>query len=163
VPRWPFVYLTAGKVAAGLPGGPHLGIGPDVTEAEQVSAAVQRTAQEMGGLYVLVNNAGITRDNLIFRMSEQDWDLIVNVHLKGTFLFTRSAQEIFVGHPYGKVVNISSMGNRDQANYPAAKMGIQGFTRTAAIELGPYGVNVNAVASGFVAAEMTDATVARLG
>jgi 3-oxoacyl-[acyl-carrier protein] reductase len=112
-----------------------------------------------------MNNAGITRDNLLFKMTEDDWDLVMNVHLKGAFLMSKAAQAHFVAQKYGKIVNVSSisaLGNRGQANYSAAKMGIQGFTRTLAIELGPFGVNVNAIAPGFIATEMTDATAARL-
>jgi 3-oxoacyl-[acyl-carrier protein] reductase len=108
----------------------------------------------------------VTRDNLLFRMSEQDWDTVVSVHLKGAFLMSRAAQQQFVAARYGRIVNLSSvsaLGNRGQANYAAAKMGLQGFTRTLAIELGPYGVTVNAVAPGFVVTDMTDATAARLG
>lgn len=142
-----------------------IGVGCDVSSAESVDAAVERVVAELGGLHVLVNNAGITRDNLLFKMTEQDWDLVMNVHLKGAFLMTKAAQKHFVEQRYGKVVNLSSisaLGNRGQANYSAAKMGVQGFTRTLGIELGPFGINVNAVAPGFIATEMTDATAARL-
>ncbi len=121
---------------------------------------------ELGGIHILVNNAGITRDNLLFKMTEQDWDLVMGVHLKGAFLMTKAAQKHFVDQKYGKIVNLSSvsaLGNRGQANYSAAKMGVQGFTRTLGIELGPFGINTNAVAPGFIATEMTDATAARLG
>ena len=121
---------------------------------------------DLGGLHVLVNNAGITRDNLLFKMSVEDWDLVMSVHLRGAFLMSKAAQQHFVAQKYGKIVNLSSvsaLGNRGQANYAAAKMGIQGFTRTLGIELGPYGVNVNAIAPGFIATEMTDATAARVG
>ena len=99
-------------------------------------------------------------------MTDDDWDLVMNVHLRGAFLMTRAAQKHFVAQKYGKIVNLSSvsaLGNRGQANYSAAKMGIQGFTRTLGIELGPFGVNANAIAPGFIATEMTDATAARLG
>ena len=133
---------------------------------DAVDAAVERVVAELGGLHILVNNAGITRDNLLFKMTEEDWDLVMGVHLKGAFLMSRAAQKHFVPQKYGKIVNLSSisaLGNRGQANYSAAKMGIQGFTRTLGIELGPYGVNVNAIAPGFIATEMTDATAARLG
>jgi 3-oxoacyl-[acyl-carrier protein] reductase len=142
-----------------------LGVGADVSDADAVSSAVREVARAAGGIHVLVNNAGITRDNLLFKMSEDDWDLVMDVHLKGAFLMTKAVQGHFVEQRYGKVVNLSSisaLGNRGQANYSAAKMGIQGLTRTLAIELGPFGVNVNAVAPGFVATEMTDATAARL-
>ena len=142
-----------------------VGVGCDVSNPESVDAAVERVVSELGGLHVLVNNAGITRDNLLFKMTEQDWDLVMGVHLKGAFLMTKAAQKHFVEQRYGKVVNISStsaLGNRGQANYSAAKMGVQGFTRTLGIELGPFGINANAVAPGFIATEMTDATAARL-
>jgi len=143
-----------------------VGIGCDVSDAASVQAAVDRVVAELGGLHILVNNAGITRDNLLFKMTEDDWDLVMNVHLKGAFLMTRAAQRHFVAQKYGKIVNLSSvsaLGNRGQANYSAAKMGIQGFTRTLGIELGPYGVNANAIAPGFIATEMTDSTAARVG
>jgi 3-oxoacyl-[acyl-carrier protein] reductase len=143
-----------------------VGIGADVASSESVDAAIERVVTELGGIHVLVNNAGVTRDNLLFKMSEDDWDMVMGVHLKGAFLMTKAAQKHFVDQKYGKVVNtssISSLGNRGQANYSAAKMGIQGFTKTLGIELGPFGINVNAVAPGFIATEMTDATAARLG
>ncbi|MGZ5400474.1 MAG: 3-oxoacyl-ACP reductase FabG [Nocardioides sp.] len=162
---------AARKAAAALPLADHpqtghLGIGCDVTDAASVEAAVENVVAELGGLHILVNNAGITRDNLLFKMSEDDWDLVVGVHLKGAFLMTRAAQKHFVAQKYGKILNLSSvsaLGNRGQANYSAAKMGIQGLTRTLGIELGPFGVNANAIAPGFIATDMTDATAARLG
>ena len=126
---------------------------------------IERTVAGLGGIHILMNNAGITRDNLLFKMTEDDWDLVMNFHLKGAFLMSRATQAHFVAQKYGKIVNVSSisaLGNRGQANYSAAKMGIQGFTRTLAIELGPYGVTVNAIAPGFIVTEMTDATAARL-
>ena len=125
-----------------------------------------RVLEELGGLHVLVNNAGITRDNLLFKMTEDDWDSVMNVHLKGAFLMSRAAQKTFVDQKYGKILNLSSVsanGNRGQANYAAAKAGVQGFTRTLALELGRYNVNVNAIAPGFIATDMTDATAKRLG
>ena len=120
----------------------------------------------LGGLDILVNNAGVTRDNLLFKMTESDWDAVIGVHLKGAFLMTRATQKHMVEARYGKIVNLSSvsaLGNRGQANYSAAKMGVQGFTRTLGIELGPFGINANAIAPGFIATEMTDATAARVG
>jgi 3-oxoacyl-[acyl-carrier protein] reductase len=143
-----------------------VGIGCDVVDAAAAEASVQRVVDELGGIHVLVNNAGVTRDNLLFKMSEDDWDTVMNVHLRGAFLMSRAAQKVFTGQKFGKIVNLSSvsaLGNRGQANYAAAKMGIQGFTRTLAIELGPFGVNVNAIAPGFIATDMTDATAARVG
>ena len=142
-----------------------IGIGADVSDSAAVEAAVARVVDELGGIHILVNNAGVTRDNLLFKMTEQDWDLVLNVHLKGAFLMTKAAQKHFVEQKYGKIVNLSSvsaLGNRGQANYSAAKMGVQGFTRTLGIELGPFGINANAIAPGFIATEMTDATAARL-
>ena len=143
-----------------------VGIGADVSDASAVQAAVDRTADELGGLDILVNNAGVTRDNLLFKLTEDDWDTVMNVHLRGAFLASRAAQQHFVAHKYGRIVNLSSvsaLGNRGQANYSAAKMGLQGFTRTLAIELGPFGVTVNAVAPGFIVTAMTDATAERVG
>jgi len=159
---------AAAEAAAKLPltdGAKAVGIGANVSDSASVEAAVERVVTELGGIHVLVNNAGITRDNLLFKMTEEDWDLVMGVHLKGAFLMTKAAQKHFVEQKYGKIVNISSisaLGNRGQANYSAAKMGVQGFTRTLGIELGPFGINTNAVAPGFIATEMTDATAARL-
>ena len=145
--------------------GGHLGVGCNVGDSASVEAAVTRVVEELGGLHILVNNAGVTRDNLLFKMSDDDWDTVMNVHLRGAFLMSRAAQKVFVPQKYGKIVNLSSvsaLGNRGQANYAAAKMGIQGFTRTLGIELGPYGVNGNAIAPGFIATDMTDAPAARV-
>jgi len=155
---------AATKLGSADSGG-HLGVGCNVGDSASVEAAVTRVVEELGGLHILVNNAGVTRDNLLFKMSDDDWDTVMNVHLRGAFLMSRAAQKVFVAQKYGKIVNLSSvsaLGNRGQANYAAAKMGIQGFTRTLGIELGPYGVNVNAIAPGFIATEMTDATARRL-
>jgi 3-oxoacyl-[acyl-carrier protein] reductase len=142
-----------------------IGVGADVGDTDSAEAAVTRVVEELGGIHVLVNNAGITRDNLLFKMTDQDWDSVINVHLRGAFLMTRAAQRHFVKQKYGKILNLSSvsaLGNRGQANYSAAKMGIQGFTRTLGIELGPFGINANAVAPGFIATDMTDDTARRL-
>ncbi|GAA2121469.1 SDR family NAD(P)-dependent oxidoreductase [Actinomadura napierensis] len=147
-------------------GGRALGLGADVADAAQVERAVERLVEEFGGLDIVVNNAGVTRDNLLFKMTEDDWDTVVNVHMRGVFLVTRAAQKIMVERRYGRVINISStsaLGNRGQANYSAAKAGIQGFTRTTAIELGPFGVTVNSIGPGYVDTEMTRATAERLG
>ncbi|MDI6910856.1 3-oxoacyl-ACP reductase FabG [Nocardioides sp.] len=159
---------SAAEAAGKLPvsgGAKAVGIGCDVSDSAAAEAAVERVVTELGGIHVLVNNAGITRDNLLFKMTDDDWDLVVNVHLRGAFLMTRAAQKHFVAQKYGKILNLSSvsaLGNRGQANYSAAKMGIQGLTRTLGIELGPFGINANAIAPGFIATEMTDATAARL-
>jgi 3-oxoacyl-[acyl-carrier protein] reductase len=147
-------------------GGRAVGIGVDVTSAAQVEAGVTRVADELGPPVVLVNNAGIIRDNLIFRMSEDDWDAVMAVHLKGAFLMTRACQAHMTTEGYGRIVNLSSssaQGNRGQANYSAAKAGLQGFTKTLAIELGRFGVTANAVAPGFIQTDMTAATAARIG
>jgi 3-oxoacyl-[acyl-carrier protein] reductase len=142
-----------------------IGVACNVTDATSVEAAVGRVVGELGGLHVLVNNAGITRDNLLFKLTEDDWDAVMNVHLKGAFLMSKAAQKTFVDQKYGKILNLSSTsanGNRGQANYSAAKAGVQGFTRTLALELGQFGVNVNAIAPGFIATDMTDDTARRL-
>jgi 3-oxoacyl-[acyl-carrier protein] reductase len=143
-----------------------VGIGCDVTDAASVAQAVERTVAELGGVHVAVNNAGVTRDNLLFKMTDDDWDTVMAVHLRGAFLVSRAVQSHLVAQKWGRIVNLSSvsaLGNRGQANYSAAKMGLQGFTRTLAIELGPFGVTVNAVAPGFVVTAMTDATARRVG
>lgn len=155
---------TVEKIVAA--GGKALAVGADVSNADQVQAAVDRIAAELGTPVVLVNNAGVLRDNLLFKMSEADWDLVMNVHLKGAFLMTRAVQKHMVEAGFGRIVNLSSssaQGNRGQANYSAAKAGLQGFTKTLAIELGKFGITANAVAPGFIATDMTAATAARVG
>ena len=147
-------------------GGRAIAVGVDVSKADQVAAAVQRVADGLGAPTILVNNAGITRDNLIFRMTEEDWDAVINVHLRGSFLMTRAVQTHMTAEKFGRIVNLSStsaQGNRGQVNYSAAKAGLQGFTKTLAIELGPFGVTANAIAPGFIQSEMTRATAERLG
>ncbi|RYE80032.1 MAG: SDR family oxidoreductase [Myxococcales bacterium] len=156
----------AQATAEGLGATKAIGIGCNVSDAASVDAAAERVVNELGGWHVLINNAGITRDNLLFKMTEDDWDLVMGVHLKGAFLMSQAAQKVFVGQKYGKILNLSSIsanGNAGQANYSAAKAGVQGFTRTLALELGKFGINVNAIAPGFIATEMTDATAQRLG
>ncbi|TMR37272.1 SDR family oxidoreductase [Actinomadura geliboluensis] len=147
-------------------GGTALAVGVDVADSAAVSAAVARVAAELGPPVVLVNNAGITRDNLLFKMSDDDWDSVMSVHLRGSFLMSRAAQEHMTKAGWGRIVNLSSvsaLGNRGQVNYSAAKAGLQGFTKTLAIELGRFGVTANAIAPGFIATEMTAATAARVG
>jgi 3-oxoacyl-[acyl-carrier protein] reductase len=147
-------------------GGRAVGIAADVTDREQVTAAVDRIVAELGPPSVLVNNAGVLRDNLLFKMSDVDWDTVLGVHLRGAFLASQAVQKHMVEQRWGRIVNLSStsaLGNRGQANYSAAKAGLQGFTKTLAIELGPFGITVNAVAPGFIVTEMTAATAARLG
>ncbi|WNC16504.1 beta-ketoacyl-ACP reductase [Brevibacillus brevis] len=147
-------------------GGEAVAVGCNVAVAEEVEQAVEKVVGHFGRLDILVNNAGVLRDNLLFKMSEDDWDTVMNVHLKGSFLASRAAQKHMVKQGYGKIVNTSStsaLGNRGQANYSAAKAGLQGFTKTLAIELGPFNINVNAVAPGFIATDMTRATAERIG
>ncbi|WP_086820492.1 3-oxoacyl-ACP reductase FabG [Allokutzneria sp. NRRL B-24872] len=147
-------------------GGRAIAVGADVSQRDAVEAAVARVVDELGGLHVLINNAGVIRDNMLFKMTDDDWDTVMNVHLRGAFLCSQAAQKHMVAQRYGKIVNLSStsaLGNRGQANYAAAKAGIQGFTKTLAIELGPFGINVNAVAPGFIATDMTAATASRIG
>jgi 3-oxoacyl-[acyl-carrier protein] reductase len=143
-----------------------LAVACDVTNREQVEGMVARTVSELGRLDVLVCCAGITRDNLLFKMTDEDWDSVIDTHLKGTFLCARAAQKPMVEQKYGKMVFLSStsaLGNRGQTNYSAAKAGLQGMARTLAIELGPFNINVNAVAPGFIETRMTRATAERLG
>ncbi|MBB2948700.1 3-oxoacyl-[acyl-carrier protein] reductase [Actinoplanes lutulentus] len=147
-------------------GGTAVAFSCDVADEAQVDAVFDKVAGELGSVDVLVNNAGVLRDNLLHKMSSSDWDIVMNVHLRGAFLCSRAAQRHMVPQRSGKIVNtssVSALGNRGQANYAAAKAGIQGLTRTLAMELGPFGINVNAVAPGFIVTEMTDATAARVG
>jgi len=147
-------------------GGRALAVGADVSQAGQVEAAVGKVAGELGPPAVLINNAGVIRDNLLFKMTEDDWDTVLGVHLRGAFLMSRAAQKHMVDQRYGRIVNLSSssaLGNRGQVNYSAAKAGMQGFTKTLAIELGPFGITANAVAPGFIVTDMTAATAARIG
>jgi 3-oxoacyl-[acyl-carrier protein] reductase len=143
-----------------------LAISCNVSDRGQVESMVERTVKELGRIDMLVTCAGIIRDNLLFKMTDEDWDSVIDTHLKGTFLCARAAQKHMVEKKYGKMVFLSStsaLGNRGQANYSAAKMGLQGMARTLAIELGPFNVNVNTVAPGFVETRMTMATAERMG
>jgi len=147
-------------------GGTALAVGANVADEASVAAAMERIVAEIGGPTVLVNNAGITRDNLLFKMDVADWDAVLNVHLRGAFLMSRAVQKHMVDASFGRIVNLSStsaLGNRGQVNYSAAKAGMQGFTKTLAIELGKFGVTANAIAPGFIETEMTAATAERLG
>src|SRR6266852_4372315 len=147
-------------------GGRALAVGADVSLADQVEAAVTKVAAELGPPVVLVNNAGVIRDNLLFKMTEDDWDTVLGVHLRGAFLMSRACQKHMVDQGFGRIINLSSssaLGNRGQVNYSAAKAGMQGLTKTLAIELGQFGITANAVAPGFIVTDMTAATAARVG
>ncbi|WP_026692419.1 SDR family NAD(P)-dependent oxidoreductase [Peribacillus kribbensis] len=138
----------------------------DVTDKEQVENAVRETVETFGSVDILVNNAGVIRDNLFFKMTDSDWQTVMDVHLKGSFIAARAVQKYMVERNYGRIINISStsaLGNRGQANYSAAKAGLQGFTKTLAIELGKYGITANSVAPGFIETEMTRETASRIG
>lgn len=154
---------TAAEIAAA--GGRAIGLTVDVADEASVEAAVEAVAQQLGAPTVLINNAGVLRDNLLFKMSTADWDTVLGVHLRGAFLMSRAVQKFQVEAKWGRIVNLSSssaLGNRGQANYSAAKAGMQGFTKTLAIELGPFGVTVNAIAPGFIETAMIEQTAARM-
>jgi 3-oxoacyl-[acyl-carrier protein] reductase len=143
-----------------------LGLACNVGEPEAVEAMGRTIAERFGALDILVNNAGVTRDNLIHKMSLKDWDDIVFVHLRGAFLCAQMAQALMVPRKWGRIVNLSStsaLGNRGQVNYSTAKAGLQGLTRSLALEIGRFGITVNAVAPGFIDTEMTRLTAERLG
>ncbi|MCO1653625.1 3-oxoacyl-ACP reductase FabG [Pseudonocardia humida] len=155
---------TAEQITAN--GGKALAVAADVSDADAVQAAVERVAAELGAPTVLVNNAGVTRDNMLFKMTDADWDTVMGVHLKGAFLLSRAVQKYMVEAKFGRIVSLSSvsaLGNRGQANYSTAKAGLQGLTKTLAIELGKFGVTANAIAPGFIQTEMTKATAERVG
>ncbi|MGU3438384.1 3-oxoacyl-ACP reductase FabG [Actinomycetes bacterium M1A6_2h] len=155
---------TVEKITAA--GGQAIAVGANVSDEDSAQAAVDRIASEFGAPTVLINNAGITRDNLLFKMTTTDWDSVLGVHLRGSFLMSKAASKHMVDAKWGRIVNLSStsaLGNRGQANYSAAKAGMQGFTKTLAIELGRYNVTVNAIAPGFIETEMTAATAERVG
>ncbi|AOR34234.1 beta-ketoacyl-ACP reductase [Streptomyces fodineus] len=146
-------------------GGTAVGIACDVTRTAEVDAMADLVAARLGPADVLVNNAGITRDNLLFAMGDDDWDEVIDVHLHGSFRCARAVGRHMREQGHGRIVNVSSvaaLGNPGQANYATAKAGIQGLTRTLAIELGPSGITVNAVAPGFVHTAMTDAVARRI-
>jgi len=143
-----------------------LAIACDVTDREQVDSMVEQAVKELGRLDVLVCCTGIIRDNMLFKMTDDDWDSVIDTHLKGTFLCARAAQRPMVEQKYGKMVFLSStsaLGNRGQTNYSTAKAGLQGMARTLAIELGPFNVNVTIVALCFVENRMTRAIAERMG
>ena len=132
----------------------------DVSHMEKVAEAVQTMIQNHGAIHHLVNNAGITRDNLLMRMKEDDWDLVMAVNLKGVFSFSKALIRHMIGNRYGRIVNISSvvglMGNPGQSNYSASKAGVVGFTKSLAREVASRGITVNAVAPGYIETSMTE-------
>jgi 3-oxoacyl-[acyl-carrier protein] reductase len=147
-------------------GGVAVAYGCDVSDPTSVDETTDAVVERFGRLDILVNNAGITRDNLLFKMSKDDWDAVLSINLTGVFLCSQAAQRHMVAQRSGKIVNLSSrsaLGNRGQANYAATKAGVQGLTATLALELGPFNINVNAVAPGYVATSMTAATASRVG
>jgi 3-oxoacyl-[acyl-carrier protein] reductase len=156
---------TAAQIAARC-GVKTIAVRANVAVADEVERMVEEIVLRLGSLDILVNNAGITRDSLVHKMTEDDWDAVAGVHLRGAFLCSRAAQREMVKRNWGRIVNLSSvsaLGNRGQTNYSAAKAGLQGMAKTLAIELGRYGITANAVAPGFIDSEMTRATAIRLG
>jgi 3-oxoacyl-[acyl-carrier protein] reductase len=146
-------------------GGEAVGVGANVSDEDDVDTAVKRIAAELGAPTILINNAGILRDNLLFKMTVEDWDAVMGVHLRGAFLMSRAIQAYQVEAKWGRIVSLSStsaLGNRGQANYAAAKAGIQGLTKTLAIELGRYNITANAIAPGMIATDMLRETAARI-
>ncbi|MFI8574206.1 3-oxoacyl-ACP reductase FabG [Rossellomorea aquimaris] len=138
----------------------------NVVESEEVEEAIKEVYETFGSVDIVVNNAGVIRDNLLFKMTDTDWQTVMDVHLKGSFNVAKAAQGYMVKNRYGRMINISStsaLGNRGQANYATAKAGLQGLTKTLAIELGPLGITTNAVAPGFIETEMTRETAKRIG
>ena len=147
-------------------GGRAIAVGADVSQPDQVAAGVEKVAAELGPPAVLVNNAGVIRDNMLYKMTDNDWDTVMGVHLRGAFLMSRATQKYMVDQRFGRIISLSSssaLGNRGQANYSTAKAGLQGFTKTLAIELGQFGITANAIAPGFIVTDMTAATAARVG
>lgn len=147
-------------------GGRAVAVGADVADEAAVIAAVDRVVAELGAPTVLVNNAGIIRDDVLHKMSVDSWDAVMGVHLRGAFLTSRAVRPHIAAAGFGRVVNMSSLsavGNVGQANYAAAKAGLQGFTKTLALELGRHGATANVVAPGYVETDMTRSTAERLG
>jgi len=159
---------SCAEVAASIAqaGGRAYAIGVDVSDEAAVIDGVEAIARELGPPAVLINNAGIIRDNALFRMSASDWDSVMGVHLRGAFLMSRAAQAHMTKSGWGRIINMSSvsaLGNRGQANYAAAKAGLQGFTKTLAIELGRFGITANCIAPGYIDTDMLRETAARMG
>jgi 3-oxoacyl-[acyl-carrier protein] reductase len=147
-------------------GGEGMALACDVSNKDQVESAINSVVERFGKLDILVNNAGVTRDAMLFKMTDDEWDTVINTHLKGSFLCSRAAQKHMVSQNYGKIIMISStsaLGNRGQTNYSTAKAGLQGMTKTMAIELGKFGINVNAIAPGFIESEMTRGIAEKTG
>ena len=140
-------------------GGQAAGFEANVAEIKQVEALIKGTVEQFGGLHILVNNAGITRDNLVMRMSDEDWNAVIATNLTGTFNCIRAASKIMMKQRSGKIINITSvvalMGNKGQANYCAAKAGVIGLTKSVARELASRNVQINAIAPGFITTDMT--------
>ena len=137
-----------------------------VTDREEIESAMAEVHETFGSIDILVNNAGVIRDNLLFKMTDDDWEMVMDVHLKGAFYASRAAQAYMTKNNYGRIINLSStsaLGNRGQANYATAKAGLQGLTKTLALELGKFGITANAVAPGFIETDMTKATAERIG
>jgi 3-oxoacyl-[acyl-carrier protein] reductase len=138
-----------------------MGLKADVTRADDIASLLDTAVKELGRIDIVVNNAGITRDTLMLRMSEKDWDMVLDINLKGAFLVTKAVSRIMMKQRFGRIINISSVvgltGNAGQANYSASKAGLIGLTKSAAKELAARGITVNAVAPGFIETEMTKA------
>jgi 3-oxoacyl-[acyl-carrier protein] reductase len=153
----------AKETAAGMEklGVKSLPLKADVSNSSDVSGIMDSAVKEFGKIEILVNNAGITKDGLLLRMKEEDWDAVINVNLKGTFLCSKEAVKVMARQRYGRIINIASivafMGNPGQANYSASKAGIVGLTKTIAKEYAGRGITANAVAPGFITTAMTDA------
>lgn len=147
-------------------GGQALAFAADVTDRERMNDVAESVMSQFGSIDILMNNAGVLRDNLLFKMTDADWNLVMDVHLKGAFITTQVMQTYMVNQKYGRIISMSSIsadGWRGQANYSAAKAGLRGFTRTIAIELGPFGITANAISPGFIETDMTRETAERLG
>ena len=143
-----------------------IGLSLDLSSDDSIKALVKEVIDRYGKIDILVNNAGIIRDNLLFKITDDDWQQVMDVHLKGAFNSARAAQKYMVEQKYGRIITISStsaLGNRGQSNYSAAKAGLQGLTKTLAVELGKFGITANSVAPGFIETEMTKATAERVG
>jgi len=150
----------AQEVATGLGAGT-VGVGCEVTNAEQVAAAIAAVEQALGPIDILVNNAGLTRDNILLRLSEADWDAVLDANLKGAFLTMRAVTKGMMKRRSGRIINISSIvgliGNKGQANYAASKAGLIGLTKSAAREYASRGILINCIAPGFIETDMTAA------